>query len=446
MPMPTQSTLDELVAEFARKHHCPTISWVVFDHEEVRSGGYGPEAGPERPYRIASMTKSYSAATVLALHDRGDLRIDQPLAEIDAAPAGVLPSGDSDPITLADLLSMQSGFVTDDPWADRHLDISFDDLVSVAGNELTRSMAPRTGFEYSNLGFGLVGWAVYQLTGRRLQDHADELVLGPLGLHATTWHEPASAATGMRIDDGVVSPAAAPLADGWIAPMGGLWSTASDVACWARWLDDAFPARSTTDPAPVLRRASRRAMQSSKVYAGMRTIRGVDVPTSYGFGLGIQHRADGDVVAHSGGLPGFGSNMRWAKGRRRGAVALANLTYARMWELTDLLLSELGPTASRPITPALQSAAERLAALLNHWTDEEAESLFADNVAPDLGWAARSAAAERHGELELLRVEAVTDARGVLHLRNAHNDDVAVPFSLAVHRSDLIQSYTLPTP
>ena len=53
----------------------------------------------------------------------------------------------------------------------------------------------------------------------------------------------------------------------------------------------------------------------------------------YGFGLGVIHdERFGTVVSHSGGLPGYGSNMRWLPGRRVGVVALANATYAPMGE------------------------------------------------------------------------------------------------------------------
>ncbi len=49
----------------------------------------------------------------------------------------------------------------------------------------------------------------------------------------------------------------------------------------------------------------------------------------------------GDIVGHSGGLPGYGSNMRWLPGRRVGAVALANATYAPMRLLTRRMLEML---------------------------------------------------------------------------------------------------------
>ena len=58
-------------------------------------------------------------------------------------------------------------------------------------------------------------------------------------------------------------------------------------------------------------------MQTVQRYVGKRTLRDVRSPTGYGYGLRILDETDlGDVITHSGGLPGYGSNMRWLRGRR----------------------------------------------------------------------------------------------------------------------------------
>jgi hypothetical protein len=164
-------------------------------------------------------------------------------------------------------------------------------------------------------------------------------------------------------------------------------------------------------------------------YQGIVELAGHASPAGYGYGLNVRDDAVlGAVVAHSGGLPGYGSNMRWVRGRGVGAIALANTTYAPMSELTLRMLHQLHaegrvPPAGVPDAPLLHAAAERLVALLNGWTDPAATALFADNVALDESFARRAASAakvaELHGSLELVEVVPDRATSGVLTLRGA---------------------------
>ena len=104
------------------------------DGELATSGAVGtlhdgtpPDA--DTVYRIASMTKSFTAAAVLALRDEGVLRARRPdrRATHPNWPTWRAAAG-SPPVTLRHLLSMTSGLATDDAWADRHLDIHRDEI------------------------------------------------------------------------------------------------------------------------------------------------------------------------------------------------------------------------------------------------------------------------------------------------------------------------------
>jgi hypothetical protein len=144
--------------------------------------------------------------------------------------------------------------------------------------------------------------------------------------------------------------------------------------------------------------------------------------------MGLQrahHLQFGDVVAHSGGLPGFGSNMRWLPHRGVGVVALANVTYAPMVTLTHELLELLGDADALPDPPAVTSphtstAAEAVVGLLNDWSEHRAIEVFSDNVALDDPWDRRAAAAaelvRRHGPLRVVAVAPLSateaDVRG----------------------------------
>jgi CubicO group peptidase (beta-lactamase class C family) len=224
-----RADLERLVALRSRQLQC-SISWaVVADGELVLTGAHAAEPDPlptERTvFRIASMTKSFTAASILMLRDRGLLRLDDVVGDIAPEFAAVVgPTRDSPRITVRHLLSMAGGMATDDVWADRHLDMSDDELDKLVGNGLTFSWAPHTHGQYSNLGFAMLGRVIQRVTGQRVQDFITENLLHPLGMDRTTWVQPDHDDWARPYDviDGQRVADLAPLGDGAIAPMGGL--------------------------------------------------------------------------------------------------------------------------------------------------------------------------------------------------------------------------------
>jgi hypothetical protein len=234
--------------------------------------------------------------------------------------------------------------------------------------------------------------------------------------------------------------------------MGGIWTTVADLAIWTWWLADAFPARDDVDDGP-LRRASRREMQTAQRYVGMRSLRGARMSTSYGYGLRINHEPDrGVVISHSGGLPGYGSNMRWTPGGDVGVIALANVTYAPMTELAarihDHVATQWTDPAPRRLDPEVVETARRLVELLDGWgrngrLDDGGNDLFADNVEPDDAFERRVRDALTHGGLNLDEVVPINDARAKAVCTSAHGVRVSVTFSLAPFRPVRVQEYEL---
>jgi len=149
----------------------------------------------------------------------------------------------------------------------------------------------------------------------------------------------------------------------------------------------------------------------------------------YGMGLEVTHHPTlGWMVHHSGGLPGFGSNMRWVPAFGVGVIALANVTYPRLGDATLAVLDALaGHGALTPpplaVHPQLASVAERLVALLASWDDDRADALFADNMFQDDERERRRARAVRlaaeHGALVIERVDPDSWSEGTAVVRGA---------------------------
>ena len=408
-----RADVDRLVDDFRQRHHVPGIAYgIVAGGGLVHAGGVGCLAAtrPERPdrdsrSRICSMSKSFVAAAVLRLRDDGLLSLIDPVS-VHVPELGSLapPTADSPEVSIHDLLSMGSGLPQDDAWADRLLDVDSVELARLLRSGATFSTAPRTRFEYSNLGWVMLGRVVSNVAGMPVQRYVTTEILAPLGLDSTTWRAPveANVMRGHHWRDEWIEESA-PLGDGGFAAIGGLWSTVQDVARWVAFLADAFPPRDEQDDGPLCR-ASRREMQ--QVHRARRST--LDTATNrldaggYGYGLVVTHDLRfGHIVSHSGGLPGFGSDMRWLPDRGVGVVALANLTYAPMREMTRDILEHLADHGGLPtphavsLSEALDAACERLERLLRDWDGQPTDDLFAANVLLDKDETERRAEAER---------------------------------------------------
>ena len=448
------------VSTTAAEHHCPTIAWgLVADGQLVHTGSTGTLHNGREPsahtvYRIASMTKSFTAAAVLSLRDEGVLSLDDPI--IDHAPefaVVVPPHSDAAPIRIRDLLSMSAGMATDDAWADRHLDITDGELDDALAAGVLSVGAPGNTYEYSNLGYGMLGRVVKRATGCRVQDLISERLLGPLGMANSTWVQPAHDewARPFAELDGHAVPDDQPLGDGEIAPMGGIWTTLTDLAAWVNWLDDAHPSRSDDDTGP-LRRASRREMQQMHRYIGMVNFAGRTIAAGYGLGLRVRDDPRlGRIITHSGGVPGYGSTMRWLAERKFGVIALANVTYAPMTDLGESILEILADHDALPAQRDEQSdlvdhMGRRLVDLLQQWDDGAADQLFTDNVGPDRSYARRRADADRwlqarDGRLQVERIQIVGPSSGGVIIASPEGPSLTLEFQLSPLLPPRIQQY-----
>jgi len=443
------TAVDELARAFAERDGQPGLAYgIVAGGTLVHSGGLGERwLGGPRPdagtvFRIASMTKSFTAATVALLRDEGALRLDDLAQDYVGELSDLrLPSADSPRPTLRHLLTMTAGFPTDDPWGDRQQGLAAGEFSRLLRGGVRLGWAPGTRFEYSNLGYAILGKVIEAVTGTGYADAVRARILGPLGLTRTGYEagefDPAELARGYQRDGGGWRELV-PGGNGAFAPMGGIFSTVADLARWVSGFADAFPPRDGDAAGHPLSRATRRDMQLPQVAISTRSAGSYpDASTaSYGFGLFVEDDpAHGTIVQHSGGYPGYGSQMRWHPATGAGVVVLGNGTYAAAGQLAGRILDELlrqlgtsgssasgtsapgtsAPGTSAPGTsaPGTSAAAvfgpapagspwpQTLAAraevdeLLEHWDDDVAGRLFSPNVAWDQPFADRRAALDQ---------------------------------------------------
>ena len=393
--------MDQHFSKHKEDKRIPGVAYgLIKDGELIHANGFGETViasgkCPERSsvFRIASMTKSFTAAAVLLLRDQGKLRLDDDITKY-------LPWTDSigipefgHVITIRDLLTMNAGFPTDDPWGDRQesLEIeSFDDLVS-QGLRFTR--APRMGFEYSNLGYALLGRIITVTSGIDYLDFVATEIHQPLKMTASTFYQSKVSAENFvqgyaEFADGFTpEPLTVP---GAFSAMGGLLSNIADLSTWVAGFQSAWK-----DPSHhPLQKWSLREMQEPQRHA--RTAAFTDpyteqiksVTTSYGYGLMVDDDSLlGRFVSHSGGYPGFGSHMRWHPESGWGIVALGNRTYAPMMPAaSEALASIIRDHTSRKnhsesdVWFETSSAMNMVESLLTKWDNDLADIWFEMNM------------------------------------------------------------------
>jgi CubicO group peptidase (beta-lactamase class C family) len=306
---------------------------------------------------------------------------------------------------------MTAGFPTDDPWGDRQQGLPLAEFSAFLARGLSFAWAPGTRFEYSNLGYAILGRVITAATGQPYPEFVRDRLLRPLGLTSsgfeTSEFDARQLARGYRLGPGGWDELA-PDGCGAFAPMGGVFSCVTDLARWVNGFTGAFPpGEPGTGGAHPLARATRREMQLPQVTMtppALARLPGDPAeggPAGYGFGLFVEeHPVRGRITSHSGGYPGFGSHMRWHPETGTGAIVLANRTYAAASTLAaDLLDAVLRQAAPAPAADGRASAGyvtsparpwpETLAAqqevnkLLHTWNDARADRLFSENVAQD---------------------------------------------------------------
>ena len=429
-PAAAPAEIDAACAAFAEQEHIPGLAaGIVQDGRlvHVTALGLADQEGGRRvaagtAFRIASMTKNMTALAILSLRDKGRLQLDTPLAQYVPQFAAVKPATrDSAPVTVRHLLTHTAGFVTDDPWGDRVLGMSPAELDTVIATGHLFARPPGLAFEYSNLGYALLGRVLTNVSGEPYQAFMRRTFLEPLGMAHTTFDAPVAArgdyAWGYRLDGETwsrerIEP------DGEVGAMGGLATTVPDYARYVSFLLSAWPPRDEPESGPVRRSSIREMVLWHAPPFVPDPVPDVRAPQPSAYGYGLTHSTDallGMRIHHAGGLPGYGSHVLMLPERGWGVFAFGNRTYAPMARLTLQIAEMLHAASPPPVlalpSPALVRAVDAVVAAYASGHIEAPDRAFAVNFLLDTPAALRDAELaslkERLGEGRLDRIEPI---------------------------------------
>lgn len=463
--------IDRIYKEYAEKNHFPGYAYgIVLDGKLVHSGSGGfinldqkIPATPQSIFRIASMTKSFTAMAILKLRDEGKLKLDDPVHLYIPEIQKFQLTHDAPVISIRDLLTHAAGLPTDDPWADRKLDETDEELIALLKNGIFFSNVPGTTYEYSNLGYAMLGYIINKVTGIPYGKFIADNIWKPLGMHQAAWNfneVPVSQlAHGYRwINEEWKEEKLLP--DGIFGAMGGMMTSVESFSRYMALHLSAWPPRDDREEGP-LKRSSIREMHRPWKFKELMTnfkysseSQECALTRGYGYGLHWLRDAQGRVfIGHSGGLPGFGSNWYIMPEYGLGVIFLANVTYAPETTAANLnvldKLIERAQLKPRSLSPSkvLKERQIALVKLLPDWENASNSGIFADNFFLDspidsLRKNTNQLFTKAGKIISIGDVMPENQLRGYF-IMEGENIDLRVSFALAPENPILIQEYQI---
>ena len=276
----------------------------------VISKGYGMASyelsvpnTPDTAFRIASLTKQFTAMAVMQLQERGKLKVDDPLCKyIDKCP----PSWS--PITIRHLLTHTSGIpnYSSLPRLDEEISVRQYTRAEFVGvfRDLPLQFTPGENYRYSNSAYYLLGLIIERVSGKNYGDFIRENIFVPLGMTSSGYGDLHSVIRN-RADgydwglNSFVRPKWELLHDTFSS--GALYSTTGDLLRWdAALYTEKLVSQKSLD----------------EIFTA--------VKNNYGYGWEIEKRLDRPATSHSGSLLGFSSYILRFPDDRVTVIVLSN--------------------------------------------------------------------------------------------------------------------------
>ncbi len=272
---------------------------VVKDGQVIFRKGYGManlELGipvaPDHVFRIGSITKQFTAVSILLLIEQGKLALTDEITKF-------LPDypTQSHKITVEHLLTHTSGIVTYTglpEWLPLwRKDVTLTELVDLFKNK-PMDFAPGEKHKYNNSAFVLLGVIIEKASGMKYADFVEQKIFAPLGM-TNSFYDDTKRVIPRRIPgyqkDGERYTNAEYLSTTWPYAAGSLISTIDDLAKW----DAALYTEKLVKQASLKRAWTSYVLKDGK-------------PTNYGYGWGVNTLEGMQAISHGGGINGFTCN------------------------------------------------------------------------------------------------------------------------------------------
>ncbi len=311
---------------------------IVRDGQVILSKGYGLRDVANRLpvtsktiFPIASITKSFTVATLATLAGEGKIDWDKPvrdfLPEFRLAD-DVLTAR----VTVRDLVTHRTGLPRHDAtWY--HVEMPRADIVALL-RHLEPSRDLRQSFQYNNLMFLTAGYLAGRLAGSTWEDAVRARVFAPLGMTSSNFSVDESKrssdwAHAYQKDDAEAVHEVPLLKADDVGPAGSINSTLEDMTQYLRMYLDG----GQHGGKPVLARTDVSQMMSPQMIIPSS---GIDPELGfnhYGMGLFVTSYRGHTLVHHGGNLDGFSLLISFLPGAKAGAVVLTNMDSTSLREV-----------------------------------------------------------------------------------------------------------------
>jgi CubicO group peptidase (beta-lactamase class C family) len=302
-------------------------------------------------YSLASISKPITATGLMTLVQAGKINLDAPINQYLGNAKLKAWVGNADDATVRRVGNHSSGlplhyqfFFSNEPWQKP----SYDETILRYGNLVT---VPGEHYQYSNLGFGIIGYVLSRVSGESYADFMREAVFEKLGMtHTSVGIGPGLAEfQAIRYDD---QGNPIPFYDFDHPGASAIYSSAHDLVRFGMFhLKDHLP-----DQAPILSDASIDEMHQPTMKVGEHA--------GYGIGWVSEDRPDGyHVVWHNGGMPGVSTELMLVPSEDIAVVVLVNGKGSAtpvMNEIMKVLLPkwEMPKEEQHPAAPAFSAPSE----------------------------------------------------------------------------------------
>jgi CubicO group peptidase (beta-lactamase class C family) len=327
--------MDEYLDGLAAANRFSGSVLVARDGAVVTRKGYGLASvehdvpnTPETRFRLASVTKQFTAVAILMLQEKGKLRVEDSICKyLDECPPAWQP------VTVHHLVTHTSGIpsFTGLPDYRKTSALATTPLETIARvRNLPLEFAPGERFAYNNSGYVLLGLVIERASGKPYAEFLRENVFEPLGMTNTGYDTPGLVvkrhATGyLLLGEGFVVAPYINMSVPYAA--GGLYSTVDDLYKWDQ------------------------ALYTEKLLS-KKSLEAAFTPAkngyAYGFGIGEQYGLK--TISHGGGIEGFSTFIRRFPDQKATVIVLSNVQNTNSEQVAGKLARFLlGDVMSLPV-------------------------------------------------------------------------------------------------